>query len=391
VTYIDVPIDTEPVDLAEDAYSYIEEKVPGWLPSPGNLEAWLIESLSQIAAELRALCALVPASIFAYYGESVLGLPPYEATQATGSTTWTAIDAAGYTVDTGTLISITPPASLDAYAYEVVTAFTIPNGQTTASAIEVRAIEAGAAGSGVTGAVELLDQLDFITTVTLDSATSGGQDAETDEEYLDRLSDLLTLLTPRPILPKDFSLLVQRMIPEIARATAIDLYNASTQQTNEARCVTVVVVDESGEPVSATVKNQALSLLQSTREVNFLVFVADPAYTTIDVAFSVSSYPGYVTTDVAARVTEALTNYLDPGNWGIPPYGDTSGRSWINDTSVRYLELAEVVNSVDGVHYIISLTFAKAGQTKGTADVVMTGIAPLPRPGTISGTATAET
>ena len=390
MAYIDVPVDTDPVDLAEDAYAYLEEQVPGWLPSPGNLEAWLIEALAQMAGELRALTALVPESIFAYYGDSVLGLPPYEATPATGLTTWTAINNAGYTIDAGTLIAVTPPASLDSYAFAVVADHVIPNGQTIASAVEVQAVEPGAAGSGITGAVETLDQLDFIASVTLDSATSGGADAETPEEYLNRLSDLLTLLTPRPILPPDFSLLVQRQIPGIARATTIDLYNASTQTGNQPRCCTVVPVDSAGNPVSSTIKNQALSLLQSAREVNFLVFVADPTYTTIDVAFTVVAYPGNLAADVVARVNAAITSYLQPYNWGVPPYGDTSGRSWINDTTVRYLELAQVVNAVEGVHYVTSLTFAKAGQTKGTADVVMTGIAPLPRPGAISGTATVE-
>jgi hypothetical protein len=390
VGYIDVPVDTEPTDLAEDAFAYLEEQVPGWLPSPGNLEAWLIEALSQMAGELRALTALVPDAIFQFYGDSVLGLPPYEAVAATGLTTWTAIDTAGYSVDAGTMVAVTPPASLDSYAFSVVSGFAIPAGQTTAAGIEVQAIEAGAASSGITGAVETLDQLDFISSVTLNAATSGGSDAETSEEYLDRLSDLLTLLTPRPILPPDFALLVQREINGIERATAIDLYNASTQTGNNPRCVTVVPIDADGNPVSATIKNEALSLLQSVREVNFLVFVADPTYTTIDVAFTVMAYPGNLAADVAARVTAAITDFLSPQNWGVPPYGDTSGRSWINDTTVRYLELAQVVNDVEGVHYIISLTFAKAGQTKGTADVTMTGIAALPRPGAISGTAQVE-
>jgi hypothetical protein len=289
------------------------------------------------------------------------------------------------------MIAITPPASLDSYAFSVVTAFTIPTGQTVAAAVAVQAVEPGAAASGITGAVETLDQLDFIASVTLNAPTSGGTDAETDDEYLNRLSDLLTLLTPRPILAPDFATLVQREIDGIARATAIDLYNASTQTGNQPRCVTVVPVDASGNPCLATIKNQALSLLQSTREVNFQAFVADPTYTTIDVAFQVMAYPGNLAADVAARVTTAITNWLSPQNWGLPPYGDTSGRSWINDTTVRYLELAQTVNAVEGVHYIVSLTFAKAGQAKGTADISMTGVAALPKPGAISGTATVET
>ena len=74
--YIEIPLESEPTDLAEDAFEYLEEQVPGWLPSPGNLEAWLVEANSLLAGELRDLAALVPDSIFEYYGASVLGLPP---------------------------------------------------------------------------------------------------------------------------------------------------------------------------------------------------------------------------------------------------------------------------------------------------------------------------
>jgi hypothetical protein len=74
----------------------------------------------------------------------------------------------------------------------------------------------------------------------------------------------------------------------------------------------------------------------------------------------------------------------------VPPYGDTSGRSWINDTTVRYLELAQVINDTDGVHYITALQLAKHGNALAGADVVMTGVAPLPQPGTIVGVITAE-
>jgi hypothetical protein len=391
VGYIPVPVETEPTDLAEDAFGYLEDKIPGWLPSPGNLEAWLIESLAQIAGELRTLAALVPDSIFQFYGESVLGLAPFEATAATGFTTWTAIDPAGYTVDAGTLVALSPPASLDSHAFEVVAEFTIAPGDTVAAAVEIRAVEPGAAANGITGAVEMLDPLDFIASVTLTGPTSGGVDAETSEEYLDRLSDLLTTLSPRPILPQDFAIIAQREIPGIARCTPIDLYNADTGQTDVPRCCTVVPIDEAGNPVPAETKNQIDALLESMREVNFLVFVADPTYTPVDVTFQVSAYSGWDAADVAARVTDALTSYLSPENWGVPPFGDTSARSWINDTDVRYLELAEVINRVDGVHHVVTLTFAQAGQPQATADITLPGVAPLPNPGTITGTAVIET
>jgi hypothetical protein len=390
-SYIPVPVETEPVDLAGEAFDYLQGEVPGWLPSPGNLEAWLVEALAQIAGELRALVALVPDSIFAYYGASVLGLPPYPAVQATAVTTWTAQDAAGYQVEAGTVIAVTPPASQAGYAFAVDADFTIPAGQTSVAGVPCRALEAGAAASGLTGTVEVVDQLSFVSGVTLDQPTSGGQDAETADAYLARLSALLTLLTPRPILPQDFAILAQRTIPEVARAVAIDLYNPDTGDTNCPRCVSVAVCDNGGEPLDPATKQKVDDLLQAEREVNFLVFVLDPTYTTIDVSFDVQSFPGYDPADVASRTIAALQTYLSPGSWGLPPYGDSSARSWINVTSVRYLEVAEQINRVDGVHYINTLAIGASGGALGQADVALAGVAPLTRPGSISGQAHAET
>jgi hypothetical protein len=390
--YIPVPVETEPTDLAGEAFDYLAQQVPGWLPAEGNLEAWLIEALAQIAGELRALVALVPDAIFAYYGESILGLPPYQAVQATALTNWNTVDAAGYTVPAGTVIAVTPPASPTGYAFAVDVDVVIPAGASTATSVTCVALEAGAAASGLTGTVEVIDPLAFVSSVTLNQPTSGGQDAETTDAYLARLSALLTLLSPRPILPQDFAVLAQRTIPAIARAVAIDLYNPGPPvDANAPRCVSVVVCDSSGEPVSSSVKADADALLQAQREVNFLTFVLDPTYQAIDVSFSVMSYPGYDPNDVAARVVSQLTTYLSPASWGVPPYGDVSARSWINATSVRYLELAEQINRVDGVHYIVTLALCASGGTLGTADVALAGVAPMPRPGSITGTATAET
>src|SRR4051812_2939456 len=219
--YIDVPIETIPTNIAEDAFAYLEEQVDGWLPSPGNLEAWLVEALSQIASELRALCALVPESVFEYFGESILGLAPSAATPATAYSTWTMTDSAGYTINAGALVAVTPAAQTDTYAFQVASAVTVPPGQTIALNVQLQAIEAGTDANALTGKVDVLDALAFVKTVTLDAPTSGGTDDEPIDAYLDRLSDLMTLLSPRPILPQDFAVLAQR-VAGVARATAID-------------------------------------------------------------------------------------------------------------------------------------------------------------------------
>ena len=392
-SYIPVPVDTTPTDLAGEAFDYLQGKVPEWSPANGNLESWMIEALAMIAGELRELTALVPDAIFGYYGASILGLPPFQAVQATALTTWTAIDGAGYTVPAGTVVAITPPASTSGYGYFVAADLVIPAGETTVAGVQCHALEAGAEASGVTGDVAVIDSLIFIASVTLDAPTSGGQDAETTDAYLARLSSLLTLLTPRPILPQDFALIAQREVAGVARAVAIDLYNPGPPiDANCPRCVTVVVADSSGEPVAEEIKQEVDDLLQSMREVNFLVFVEDPAYTAIDVTFDAVCYPEWDPAEVAARIVSALTSYLSPGTWGVPPYGDTTGRSWINATAVRYLEITEQINRVDGVHYVKNSTVIGVhGGAMGTADIGLSGIAPLPRPGTIAGTVEQET
>ena len=248
MTYIPVDIEADPTDLAEAAYEYLETEVPGWLPSPGNLEAWLIEALSQMAGELRALALLVPNEIFGYYGESIANTPPFSATPATGTTTWTMVDTAGYTVDAGSLIAVSPPASLDSYAFSVQQAFTVPPGQKVQTGVLVESVEPGSEASGLTGTVDVIDPLAFVSTVTLDAATAGGTDDEDPDAYIARLSDLMTLLSPRPILAPDFAILAQKTVPGVARATSIDLWKGDTGTPNVPRCVSVAAVDVDGEP-----------------------------------------------------------------------------------------------------------------------------------------------
>lgn len=376
--YIDPPLVTEPDDLSQEAFEFLEDNIAGWLPAPGNLEVWLVESLAQLAGELMDVASAVPTSIFRYFGSTILGLPPYPPQSATGSTTWTARDAAGYTLEAGSLVGIAA-AGDELLPFEVQVDAVIAVGASSVSGVVVVAVDPGADANGLTATPEVIDPLDWVQGVTLDTPTAGGVDEETDDDYLDRLRELLTLLAPRPILPNDFAVLA-RTVPGVGRATAIDLYNPGPPPaTNVARCVTVVVVGDDGEPVGAGVKASVDALLQGAREVNFLVFVIDPTYTTVNVAFTFTTYPTFDPVDVKSRAEAAVTAYLDPANFGQVPFGDQP--TWLADTKVRYLEVAEVLNRVEGLWYVGTLTL-----NGGSADVALSGVGALPRPGTVVGT-----
>ena len=140
-------------------------------------------------------------------------------------------------------------------------------------------------------------------------------------------------------------------------------------------------------------------MLQAQREVNFVVNVIDATYTTFDVTFTAIAYPGWDLPAVEVAAESAVATYLSPSNWGRttnrlfeaagmtgdPGDTDTDDRSWVNETVMRYLELATVINNVEGINYVSALTFGISGQALGSVNVTLPRAAPLPRPGVING------
>ena len=375
--FITIPIETDPDELSQEALDYLASVIPGFNANAANLETWLVEATARIAAEVRDVASDVPPAIFRYYGATIAGLPPVDAAPASVVSTWTMIDAQGYTIPVGTQVAIA--ASGDSLiGFETIENVNVPEDETVAVGVVLVAVEPGANGNDLTSAPLLITPLDFVASITLDSTTGGGADAEADDVYLSRLRSELQLLTPRPILPRDFAVLARR-IAGVDRALAVDGLIPDVG-TGQERAVAVAVIDSAGAPCSAPVKAAVDALLQSLREVNFIVSVIDPDTTSIYVDFTATldSSSGFDAATVEAAAISAIESYLDPANWGESRFGDT--RDWNLIDKVRYLEVASVINDVDGVDYITALTV-----NAGTIDVTLAGDAPLTAIGTITG------
>lgn len=485
--FIGFPIDEDPDDLAQTGFDYVQSQIPGWAPADGNLDTILLEAFARIAAVVATVASSVPTAIFRAFGPLV-GVLPLDAAAASAATTWTMRDNAGYTIPAGTQVGIRS-AGDTLVAFQTVADVTVTPGNTTTATGEVTivAVIAGDAGSGLTGTVELIDPLDYVTAVTLEAVTTGGVDAEDDDVYLNRLATQLQLLAPRPIVPADFAALAQN-IAGVDRALAIDGYqpgrnetqtitinatggtytitfegqtttaiaynaNAATVQaalealsnvapgdvtvtggpggtatltvafagaytatnvtamttnaasltggtatatvatltegaaasTGNERTVTVAVVDETGHAPSGATQAAVAASLEAQREVNFVVNVIGPTSTEIDVSFTATVFDGYDETTVIGNAEQAVTDYLDPANWGLPPTGDQ--RVWLDTPTVHYLEIATVINNVQGIDKVTALTIGVHGGSLTAADVALTGPAAMPEPGTITGTA----
>lgn len=491
--YIQFPVETDPEALAQQAFDRLRVIFPSWVPNDGNLDTIMIETLARMSAVVRTLASMVPEAIFRFFGETLLDILPIDAAAASGNSTWSVRDNAGYTIPVGTQVGVRKTGD-ELIPFYVLNAVTIPPGQTaTASgAVQLVAVEPGLSGSGLTGAAELIDPLDFVSAVSIVGTTTGGIDGESDADYIDRLTGQLTLMAPRPILPGNFALMAQN-IAGIHRALAIDLlqpgvnekqqvvmtgsptggtftltlnaqetagiaYNATAAQilsalealatplpgdflvtggplpsaiviefvgqyaetnitqmtannagltggsspaavvsttvggvaaiTNQERTVTVIPIDVNGEAVSTTLKSTLDTDLQARREINFIVNVVDPTFTTIDVTFTATAHKGFVVSDVEARAEQAVTDFLKPGNWGRAiASGDP--REWLQQTLVRFNELIALLENIDGIDHVDTLTLGRQGATLGTANVTLNGRGPLPRPGTINGTVVA--
>lgn len=382
--YVSVPIETDPDALAQDAFDYLQAKMPGWSPSDGQLDTWQIEANARMAATLRDIAAEVPASIFRYFGKLV-NILPIDAQQATALTNWTLRDSLGHTIPAGTNVAVADTAG-NQFAFELAADVVVQAGVTTANNVLIVAQEAGADSSGLGSpgaSVSLLDQLAYVNTITLVDVTANGIDAEEDEVYLDRLSRMLRLLAPRPIIPADFADM-SRSIAGVTRAVAIDGWDNVALTGGNARTLTVALADALGQTVSSTVKTNVQNLLVASRETTFVIYVTDPTYNTIDVQWDVNKWPDFASTDVTANINAAVASFFNPATWGAPPYGDTN--LWYNTTTAKINDLITAIGRADGVKDVNTVTQRKSPAAFAASDVALTGVAPLTLPGTSSGT-----
>jgi hypothetical protein len=228
--YEEFPIETNSADLGNDAKAWLADRWPGWVASPANFDAGMIDANALMAAEVRDIAASVPDDIFRRQG-AIAGIYPLEAIPATLTATVVATDTLGYTLQAGTVFSLR--ATGDTVALFTVNAdVVIPplSSSTAVGGVAMTAQEPGALPNGLTGALTPSDRtLPWFSSATTVTPAAGGVDAEATSAFLIRLATEFRLSAPRPILPADFADFAKRDLA-VDRATAIDLYVPGTNE-----------------------------------------------------------------------------------------------------------------------------------------------------------------
>lgn len=387
--YIELPLLADATALGDLGKTQMATDIPGWDARPGNAETVLLESNGQIAAELIDQVGQVPPVVFSYYGDWLLGIGLREAVPASGLVTVVFNAGAVVTVPEGTLFAAPNPDG-ESYVFQTDAEVRSDAADKTTTAT---AIEAGASANGCVGVCEPIDAVAEVTSLTI-SGTTGGVDAETGDEYLDRLTDALTILAPRPILPQDFATMA-RQVPDVGRAVAIDLYQPSTAEGGVgdprdaaphspiARCCTVAITKDDGTMPEQALMQLVWNVIDGAREVNFLAYVIPPTYTTIDVQATVVTYPGYLPAEVQQACQEMMSQWLNPSTWGSEEIGEETG--WARVTSARIYEAVDYLNRATGVNYVETVQLRVSGGAWSSVDIPLPGTAPLPNVGDVSG------
>lgn len=364
MAFITVPFVVDSNQLADAAVTALQARWPGWEPSDGDMEVIQLEVLAPMAADAVVVAASVPDAIFRQYGLTMFGLSYREPTPAVGQATIWAVDDLGYRSD-GPI-----EFALESVAFTTDTEVEIPAGETTI-VVPVTCSVSGAIGNNLMGSGSQMSSFQWVDSILVDPQTQGGVDAESDSAYQDRLRDRLQLQATTLVNGRDFEYMALSQ-PDVGRALALVGTN---------RSVTVAITDVDGQPLLQANKDAVAALYDEYRQVNTTYSVIDPTYTDVDVAFSIETLDSYEAGEVLGRAIQALTDWLDPANWGKPMSLNVDTQAvWLQSSVVRRSEAIRVV-SVPGVRWVQTLTI-----DGGTTDVNLSGTIPLTEPGSITGT-----
>jgi hypothetical protein len=370
--FIEVPIETDADTLADNAIDVLQAQWEDWEPNEGDLEVVQIEALSQMAADVADVAAIMPNAAFEAILERLFNVVPQDGTPATGAVTFNLVDTTANLIPAGTEVDI------DGFAFSVDDDTPTVAGSATVVGVPVTANDNDTDANGLTGeTVTLVGVLAFVSDVSLVGTTSGAVDPETEQEYLDRGSQALELQAITLVTAHDYEIMAQSD-PRVGRAVATD------DRTN--RRITVTASQADGSVIDAATKTSLAALFDSYRQTTWQVVLGDATNTTINVTFQIHVYPSFDAPTVISAAADAVTVFLDPTTWGSnlstpSPTPDVEPR-------VRKNKLIDVIGSVTGVDYVIDLTITgSAGSVQSNGDWLMPGIVPIPSPGTITGTA----
>jgi hypothetical protein len=373
-------------EILAGMFADYQARLPTWRPNPGAPECLLMEVFALRHAVRLESDSVVLAQIYTYFGTTVAGIPFREATAATVNATVT-INAEylteAHTIPAGLRVSLVGPNE-EPVVFEVIAPVTLGIGVKEGTVV-LLAQEPGAEGSGLTGAVTILDPRAWIQSIVLLSETAGGEDAEEEATYRDRLVAKERRDSPTIITAIDAQEAILE-IPGVGRCLILNNYVPKLGEEPAKEGVpgafTAVVSDAAGANVSKAIKEAAQAIVESERLLDLNGYVIDPTRTNVAVTFTFNAFPGWDPAVVKAEGEAAVTTYLSDATWGQVP-GPAGSHDWEDELLVRYSEIYGVLNTAQGLNHVLSVHINTIADT----NAVLVGPGALPTLTSVVGTA----
>ena len=352
------------VDLVNLMVTFYQSRRPGWTPNTAHVEVALFEAFA-----MALTGEVVAVNNMAY--EIVQQLMAYEGAYADNGAR--AATRVMFTV-TPSLNPVVVPSgtrlrlSLDDSVGEAVDFITEEpvtiygdGGNTIGFASAVAEfVGRGANGTPPGTQLGIVDNLPLVESAILYTPILGGRDPETEQQFAARAEAARSALATTIVRPENFENYATRD-PSVGRAYVLDRYNPAQPSTISTGHVTVVVMDDSGQPLTEDQRASILADIRARSLASLSIHVISPTYTTVNMTVDVRVRNGYDPDVVTAAATDALTGWLNPMSWDWSP-------------TITPFMIVGLLTNVPGISEIVNFP----------DNIVLAQPAPVPIPGSIT-------
>lgn len=224
--YIDLTVnDLQPSEIYDLARNYALVSLPEFDPRVGTVEDAMLEAMSYVAGLVTGAVNRLPDGLM----EGILRLMGFyrsEATFASGSVIFTAIDDSGLFIPVGTQVAYneTTDEGVVTHVYETLSSASIAEGDTESDPVQIVAIEAGEKPVISDGtALTILTPVARLFDATFDGAFVQGNNTESDLEFFSRAATYLSSLSLSLATAEQVTSYILTNYPEAYRVKAYDL------------------------------------------------------------------------------------------------------------------------------------------------------------------------
>lgn len=353
--------------------------------SPGTSYDFIADIVTGVAAEILTTITQQLAISFRGSMEKVDRIIQRDAIQATatGTLTRTAADAAVGTrvIPSGTGFNL-QGSDGKPVEFQTVNDETFSGSDDELTDVDLVAAVGGTGGNGLTVVLGPAQTVAWYESLVLDSAASGGEDAEDDPTYLNRGADEKPGRAFTIVRPDDLARFLRNQ-PGVDRALVVNNYNADTSTAGVGGHMSAWVIDADGAALSGGTMDDLRDAAQEITVTDGTIHIEAPVDTTLTIVFEGVAAADYDASDVQTRAEQAVLDFLNRSRFALPDGGDE--RLWLDKRTVYYQDIVTVLNNVQGFERYTLLTL-----NGGTSDIVMAGPGALPdTDSTASGTVTA--